>query len=210
MEFMTHWLLPGFMKAAKNSMWSSGRLRYVRSKTAWLDVDKVLNGSVKIVITVTDLENCRPMHCTPTRENIFQLLKATAAIPGVHPPVMVDGTLCVDGALSDPLPVIKAYEMGCTEMVVLTSSLNGHLKLDRVLALLAKVSRRKELQRLFQMRQKQFEKTRDFLRAHPEIPVICPQENLPIRHALDFHHERLNKAGDIGEESARRFLASLR
>lgn len=44
---------------------------------------------------------------------------ASSAIPGVCRPVYLDGIPCYDGALGDPVPVKKAFELGCDKVVLL-------------------------------------------------------------------------------------------
>lgn len=44
---------------------------------------------------------------------------ASSAIPGVCRPVYMDGVPCYDGALGDPVPVKKAFDLGCDKVVLL-------------------------------------------------------------------------------------------
>ena len=47
-------------------------------------------------------------------------LKATSALPMIYrEPVMIDEQPLMDGSLSDPLPVMKAIEDGCTEIILI-------------------------------------------------------------------------------------------
>lgn len=49
----------------------------------------------------------------------YSVLKASCAIPFVCHPYKVRGVSYFDGALSDPVPVEKAFAMGCDKVVVL-------------------------------------------------------------------------------------------
>ncbi len=49
----------------------------------------------------------------------FEVIKASCAIPGICKPVEIDGVRYFDGALSDPVPVRKALEMGCDKIVLI-------------------------------------------------------------------------------------------
>jgi len=50
-------------------------------------------------------------------EITWRHLAATASIPGLFPPVPVDGRLCVDGGLLGALPLWAAREMGATRAI---------------------------------------------------------------------------------------------
>ncbi len=55
----------------------------------------------------------------------MSVFKASSAIPFVSRPHAVGGVSCFDGALSDPIPVQKALDMGCDRVVlVLTRPLD--------------------------------------------------------------------------------------
>lgn len=49
----------------------------------------------------------------------YSVLKASCAIPGVCRPYSVHGVPYFDGALGDPVPVQKAFDMGCDRIVLL-------------------------------------------------------------------------------------------
>ena len=49
----------------------------------------------------------------------YEILKASSAIPGFCKPVFVEGVPYFDGALGDPVPVKKAFELGCDRVVLL-------------------------------------------------------------------------------------------
>lgn len=51
----------------------------------------------------------------------FSILKASSAIPFVCHPYEVKGVPYYDGALGDPVPVEKAFQMGCDKVVVILS-----------------------------------------------------------------------------------------
>ncbi len=49
----------------------------------------------------------------------YSILKASCAIPFVCQPQTVCGDMYFDGALADPVPVEKAFEMGCDKVVLI-------------------------------------------------------------------------------------------
>lgn len=60
-----------------------------------------------------------------TKENIkqddYRILIASSNIPGINRPYNLDGTLYFDGALADPVPLQKAFDLGCEKVVLLLS-----------------------------------------------------------------------------------------
>lgn len=53
------------------------------------------------------------------RQDDYNIMKASSAIPFVCKPYMVQGRAYYDGALGDPVPVNKAFELGCDRVVVI-------------------------------------------------------------------------------------------
>ena len=49
----------------------------------------------------------------------YDVLKASCALPIACHPYEVDGTPYFDGALSDPIPVKKAFDLGCDRVILL-------------------------------------------------------------------------------------------
>ena len=50
--------------------------------------------------------------------NQYDILKASCSIPFVCHPYFIGGTPYYDGALSDPIPIEKAFSMGCDKVVL--------------------------------------------------------------------------------------------
>ena len=51
-------------------------------------------------------------------QNNYDVVKASCSIPLVCPPYFVDGVPYYDGALSDPVPIEKAFSSGCDKVVL--------------------------------------------------------------------------------------------
>lgn len=51
----------------------------------------------------------------------YRTLMASSCIPGVDKPYRIDGIPYFDGALADPVPVQKAFELGCDKVVLILS-----------------------------------------------------------------------------------------
>ncbi len=53
------------------------------------------------------------------RQDDYGIMKASSSIPFVCKPYVVQGRAYYDGALSDPVPVEKAFRLGCDRVVVI-------------------------------------------------------------------------------------------
>lgn len=49
----------------------------------------------------------------------YQILMASSCVPGVNRPYKIDGVPYFDGALSDPVPIEKAFAEGCDRVVLI-------------------------------------------------------------------------------------------
>ena len=52
-------------------------------------------------------------------QNHYDVVKASCSIPFVCRPYFIDGTPYYDGALGDPIPIEKAFSMGCDKVVLI-------------------------------------------------------------------------------------------
>ncbi|OED51022.1 hypothetical protein ACH42_00140 [Endozoicomonas sp. (ex Bugula neritina AB1)] len=85
-----------------------------------------------IVTTNTDTGTpCyQAINSETTKKALTQTLKATSALPMIYrDPIMVNDTPMMDGSLSDPMPVLKAIEDGCTDIILVrTRPINARKK----------------------------------------------------------------------------------
>jgi NTE family protein len=70
--------------------------------------------TVPLHIVATDLVNGTPV--VLSTGDVIEALLASAAIPGVYPPVTIDGRVLVDGGLVANNPVTQAVELGADEV----------------------------------------------------------------------------------------------
>jgi predicted patatin/cPLA2 family phospholipase len=85
-------------------------------------VSKVLNGPSRLFVSVTDVDtgSARLIHAQESNVPLLALIKASSAIPVVYnEPVLIDGRRCIDGGVSNPIPLSNAIAHGCTHILVL-------------------------------------------------------------------------------------------
>ena len=61
----------------------------------------------------------------------YSIMKASSAIPFVCKPYIVQGTPYYDGALGDPVPIEKAFQLGCDRVVVILTKPEKELRTSR-------------------------------------------------------------------------------
>jgi len=80
-------------------------------------VDDLASCAVPVHVVATDLEAGIPAWFSTGRPE--EVLAASAALPGLFPPVELDGHLHVDGGVLEPLPVGRALDLGAATTYVL-------------------------------------------------------------------------------------------
>lgn len=86
-----------------------------------LDFSAMLANPMEFLAVATNAETGEPVYLTKAdmRQDDYSVLKASSAIPFVCHPYRVRGIDCYDGALSDTVPIQKAFDAGCEKVVLL-------------------------------------------------------------------------------------------
>ena len=86
-----------------------------------LDYDTIQTNPSEFVIVATEAVNGAAHYFTKTalHQDNYDVFKASNAIPYVCQPYVIDGIPYFDGALSDPIPLKKAFTMGCDKVILL-------------------------------------------------------------------------------------------
>ena len=86
-----------------------------------LDYEAMVNSGKKFIIVATDAHSGLPVYFTmdDMSQDDYAPVKASSALPLVNKPYPVNGRLCYDGGLSDPIPVRRALEAGCEKVVLI-------------------------------------------------------------------------------------------
>ena len=90
-----------------------------------------------VVATLADTGEVRYFTKADMAQDHYQILMASSCVPGVNRPYKIDGVLYFDGALSDPVPIQKAFDEGCDRVVLILTKPAGVPRKpgkDRVLA----------------------------------------------------------------------------
>jgi len=86
-----------------------------------LDYPAAVRNPMEFLAVATEAETGRARYfdMRDIRQDDYSVMKASSAIPFFCHPYAVGDTLYYDGALSDPVPIEKAFQLGCDRVVLL-------------------------------------------------------------------------------------------
>lgn len=93
------------------------------------DYDALERFPGKVVACVTNIHTGKPEYLeVPRREEQFDTLVASCALPVLFQPVKVGKHYYMDGALADSVPFLRAVEKGCDKNIVILTREKGYRK----------------------------------------------------------------------------------
>lgn len=112
-------LLRRFLPTLSRTGLSSGAglRRYLREILGVVRIEEL---SIPFAAVATDLDTGEPV--VLRSGPLVEAICASTAIPGVFPPVRLDGRLLVDGGMVDPLPVRICQELGAEVVVAVDTN----------------------------------------------------------------------------------------
>lgn len=103
------------------------------------DYPALRDNSMEFYVVATDARTGQTKYFDKgdIRQDDYNVFKASSSIPFICKPYKVKGVPYYDGALGDPVPVEKAFQLGCDKVVVILSNPEQELltpKKDEILA----------------------------------------------------------------------------
>jgi predicted patatin/cPLA2 family phospholipase len=94
-----------------------------------LDARELSRSATALYVAVTNCNTGAADHVAATQSNLFQLLKATMALPVVYGRVVqVEGVPYIDGGIADAIPIGAALALEPTRLIVVTTRPSGYRK----------------------------------------------------------------------------------
>ena len=86
-----------------------------------LDYPALCENPAEIVVVATDAQSGEAVYFNKSdlKQDCYDPCKASSSIPFVNKPYVINGKPYYDGALGDPIPVKKAFELGCDYCVLI-------------------------------------------------------------------------------------------
>ncbi|MBQ9946299.1 MAG: patatin family protein [Clostridia bacterium] len=143
------------------------------------------------------------------KKDDYRVLMASSCLPVLCRPVDMNGTLCVDGGASDPVPVKKALLDGCDKLVLILSRPKNEVKDDSIDKKAAAVLRSRypllsaSLSECYKRYNENVRIARDMERDGKAV-IICPDDlnglktlTKDIKKLTDLYNSGYEKAGQI-------------
>ena len=93
------------------------------------DYETFRNYTGKCLVGVTNALTGKPEYFNALDDDDnFRFLRATCAIPGYFPAIMINDTPYFDGGLASPIPVKQALKDGCSKTVIILTQPEGFVK----------------------------------------------------------------------------------
>lgn len=95
-----------------------------------LDYDALRNNPMEFIVVAANAETGETKYFDKRdiRQDNYDIFKASSSIPFVCRPYFIQETPYYDGALGDPVPVEKAFALGCDRVVVLLTKPENTLR----------------------------------------------------------------------------------
>ncbi|MGQ1785520.1 MULTISPECIES: patatin-like phospholipase family protein [unclassified Saccharicrinis] len=101
----------------------------VPNKLIPFDFNAFASSRQKLIYVTTDCQLGKPYYISNSNhEESFKALEASTSLPFASKMVHLNGRLLLDGGISDPIPVEKAFSDGCEKVVVVLTQPKGYLK----------------------------------------------------------------------------------
>lgn len=86
-----------------------------------LDYNTLMQSPIEMFTVATEAATGYPVYFNKHNlsQNHYDIFKASSAIPFVCQPYKIAGIPFFDGALADPVPIKKAFELGCDKVVLI-------------------------------------------------------------------------------------------
>ncbi len=106
----------GFTGRSANLVSNSGLRRVLNRNVAF---DRLEDAPIPFSVIVTDVSSGREVQLL--EGTAIEAILASAAIPGVFPPVIIGGRAYIDGGIVNNTPITQAIEAGATDVWVLST-----------------------------------------------------------------------------------------
>ena len=110
-----------------------------------LDYSAMCNNHMEFIVVATEAEtgNVKYFSKNDITQDDYNIFKASSAIPYVCKPYIINNVPYYDGALADTIPIEKAFQMGCSKVVLLlTLPLNTIRTPDKDMLLAKRIAKK--------------------------------------------------------------------
>ncbi len=176
----------------------------LQSQTYRLSVDSLFTTSTKLCMVATEKRTGLPRYFSPqTEADYFLQVRASAAIPLLHPKVTIEGNEYIDGGFSDPIPIVRALSEGHNEIVVVNNQQEFRVGTIAFAFLVLYASSTRTWNTIHPITHLR-KIAREFTQL-PQVRCIVPSEAVSHRWQFDRSRDRINQLVDLGIRDALTF-----
>ena len=188
----------------------------IPNKLDVFDKETYDNNPVKFYAVCTDAETGKPVYPLLDKADdlSFRWIRASASMPLVSKPVLIEGRHYIDGGITDSIPLEFMMKSGCEKNIVVLTQTRDYSKEKASMLPLMKLSLRKfpKTYEAIKRRHIMYNRTRDMIfeeERSGNALIICPEEKLPIGR-IEHDPEVMKKAYEIGRKTAESRLEELK
>lgn len=180
-----------------------------------LDVEALQKSRTRFFMPATDCETGEAHFFSNQEDPILNSLKASAALPiAYRQPVVIAGRSYVDGGIAAPIPIQKAIEEECEEVLLVLTGPKGYRKKAPLVPLLPKLYQKKYpmLASAISHRHLVYNEMMERIENGDwpcRLKIIRPLEKLPVRR-LTSDREKILSAVEQGYREALQILSDER
>ncbi len=181
-----------------------------------LDYEAIKANPAEFIVIATDANTGKPVYFTKDDMSLnnYDICKASCSIPVVCKPYYINGVPCFDGALSDPVPVEKAFEMGLDKVVLLLTLPENLIRKpdkDRKIANILKrtyPNAAKELETRSEKYNQSIKKAQEYAK-EGKVLILSPDDTFGVS-TLSKHKEGIRKLFEKGFEEGKKIYDFLK
>ena len=178
-----------------------------------LDFETYNNSDVEFFAVVTNLETGKAEYTEiKDAERGMEYLRASGSMPFVSNPVEIDGNKYLDGAISDPIPLIKALDMGYEKIIVVLTRPAGYTKTKPLLPFGLVYKNYPELVKTAKNVYIKYNETLDLIEKYEKegkILVLRPSEKIKMRR-VEKNLKKLQAIYDVGIKDCNENLEKIK
>jgi len=189
--------------------------REIPEDTFPFDRKTFYESEIPFYVTVTDMDTGKAVYhrCVP-EDRGYVWLQASASMPMVSRPVVIDGKRYLDGGIADSIPLEWMEGQGYAQNVVVLTRPRDyekhHSRMEALYPVLLQGS--PELVQAMRTRPERYNASKKAVldaEKAGRVFVLCPEEPLPVSR-VDHKKEHLQAAYEMGRQTALRQMPALR
>lgn len=180
-----------------------------------LDYPAMRDHPMEFIVVATDARTGQAKYFDKSalRQDCYDILKASSSIPFVCQPYVIGGVPYFDGALGDPVPMEKAFQLGCERVVLLLTKpedIPRNSRKDEVLAAFIKRKYPLAAKRLRQ-RAEQYNESVALAQKYAKegrVLIVAPEDTCGV-DTLTKDREALRRLYELGYKDGRKIAEFL-